>query len=905
MRDQTGQLWRGTSTTVRSLWDSSRVVQWRRLAAKGRDDPRSGAIVLLVGMALATLLIVLVDDIVGPLPNPGLIYLPVIAMLAYHWGWRYATMAAILEIMLVYYLFTPPRGPVKSLTPMSIAQIVTLAATTAFMLGIVQLARARRTQSEREAGRFAALNHVGTALTSELDESRLLHLIAQTARELTGAQFAAFTVRPVDHLGQPLVPSEGNFFHLAAVVGVTPQQEEQFRKTPLGGEGLLAPIFRHGVPVRVPDALATLYRSEENKAPVGAGPTIQAARNAARNLAVAFARGDAPVTTLRSLGVPHGHPVIRSFLGAPLLDRSGQVRGGLLLGHSEPAQFTPEDEALLVGLAAQAAVALDNVRLYRAAQEQAQELDTIFESIADGITLVDGVGQVLRENGSARHLRKMLVQSSSDAAEPERLLREVAMRTLQTGAPDQGSQITISDGHEEARDYLVNAFPFQRIPSARSIWRDRASAADVPGSDGAGAVVVWRDVTEARRLLAERQAHAEADARRALLQTLIDELPSAVYLVRGTDARLVLANRATTDLWGAPWPPGQPMQDFLMACGTRIIRVDGQPLLPDEYATLRAVRMDAAVHQHQEIIRHQDGTTLPVLVNAVGLDPLVLDWSRTDESSTAGAPEPVALVVHQDVTALKAAERLKDEFIGIAAHELRNPLAALKGFAEMLAIQTARGKGPELADWQLEAVEAIDQAATRLAELTDDLLDVTRLQAGRMELRIEPNDIAALARRVATRAQVTAPNHVIAIHTEAEHIIVCIDVRRMEQVLTNLLNNAIKYSPEGGEVLLTIRRDQADGVAEISVQDHGIGIPAAQQARIFGRFVRADNANERGIKGTGLGLYLTRELVERHGGQVWFESEEDQGSTFFVTLPLGQHETAPAENPPHSASSTR
>src|SRR5450759_2967854 len=116
------------------------------------------------------------------------------------------------------------------------------------------------------AERFAALSRVGTALMSELDEARLLHLIAETACDLTGATFAAFTLRPVNEEGQPLVPSEGNLFHLAAVVGVTPEQEALFRHMPLGGEGLLAPILRYGVPVRVANALTFIHRLEHSQA---------------------------------------------------------------------------------------------------------------------------------------------------------------------------------------------------------------------------------------------------------------------------------------------------------------------------------------------------------------------------------------------------------------------------------------------------------------------------------------------------------------------------------------------------------------------------------------------------------------------------------------------------------------
>jgi signal transduction histidine kinase len=235
---------------------------------------------------------------------------------------------------------------------------------------------------------------------------------------------------------------------------------------------------------------------------------------------------------------------------------------------------------------------------------------------------------------------------------------------------------------------------------------------------------------------------------------------------------------------------------------------------------------------------------------------------------------------------MKEAERLKDEFIAIAAHELRNPLAVLKSYAQALLFQARRGRGYELADWQREALQNIDLATHRLVDLTEELLDVTRLQAGQLALHPEPTDLVALIRRVAARLQVTTERHPIAIHATQEHIVAEADPLRIEQVLGNLITNAIKYSPEGGRIDLTLREDPQADTIELCVEDQGIGIPAHQQARIFGRFERADNARK--IDGTGLGLYICRALVEQHGGRIWFESLEDQGSTFFIALPMDQ-----------------
>ncbi|MGE5335427.1 MAG: ATP-binding protein [Nitrososphaerota archaeon] len=886
-------------------------------------EPYSGTVTLIAGSAFITLLMLLSRQFFQ-VPNLGAIYIPLIAMLAYYWRWRLAIAACVVQLLTIYFLLIPPNIGFKELDSHMAVQLLVLAGISMYVLMLVQLARNRRYAAEREVGRFAALNAVGTALSGEMHEAQLLDLIARTACDLTGAGFAAFTLRPVDAMGQPVGPAEGNHFHLAAVVGTTPEQEEMFRRVPLGGEGLLAPIFRHGVTVRIDDALALLPASHQgslayaasassaaahhraNPAPEGSASTAErreSPRDAARRQASAYAQGDVSANDLRAVGVPRGHPSVRSFLGAPLLDREGVVRGGLLLGHSEPERFTKDDETLLNALAAQAAVALENTRLYHNAQSQAEELSAVFESITDGVMVYDHQGNLLHDNHAAMDIRA-LMPPHKDAPKGNPSITEVfsqleldgneAEHRAQQGSPGGHSAhvpFSLADAHGESHEYVVSVSPLQAMSADKGFAVLTQTGNDGSALEVGGTVVVWHEVTETRKLLAEQQARAGAEARRTLLQKVIDELPSAVYMVRGRDARLVLANHAAVEAWGAHWEDGQAMGDFLASSGAQVVSSGGRPLDISELATAQAVRTGEPIRHYQEVIRRPDGTSLPVLLNAVALDPHMLGDTNpsVSDARSPSAPERLALVVLQDVTAIKEAERVKDEFIAIAAHELKTPMAAVKGYANMLVRQTEHEDGSAMEQWQVEALETIDQATNRLVELTEDLLDVARLQAERLQLHIEPHDLMALARRVLKRYQMMASDrHKLSLVANDEFVVAALDVRRTEQIVGNLLSNAIKYSPEGGAVTVTVEQDEQAGVAKLLVSDQGIGIPAHQQAILFNRFARADNARERGITGTGLGLYLCRELAELQGGQLWFSSEEGVGSTFFLMLPLAE-----------------
>ncbi len=410
---------------------------------------------------------------------------------------------------------------------------------------------------------------------------------------------------------------------------------------------------------------------------------------------------------------------------------------------------------------------------------------------------------------------------------------------------------------------------------------------------GEPTAILEMDRNSSKRLYLE-QAYTPAQVQvlreRTFLQQVLDTLPSGIAVVHGQDARLLLANQETARVWGAVWPIGQPMQAFLKMHHILLNDVQGRSLAPEHWAALRALRSGETVRQQQEVIRQPSGASLPILVNAVPLASAYWQSLGADRSSPSSSPdqqeEPLALVIYQDVRLLKEAEAFKEEFIGITAHELRQPLAVLKGSVGTLLVQTARGHGAQLADWQQEILRELDLATDRLIDLTDDLLDVSRLQSGRLSLHRVLTDLASLTRRVVERFQQAATQHQVTFSTTEVNMPALIDPRRIEQVLTNLLANALKYSPQGGPVSVVLEKNVARLMAEIRVKDAGMGIPARQQAHIFGRFMRADNAQAAGISGTGLGLYLCRALVEQHGGQIWFESTEGVGSTFFLTLPL-------------------
>jgi signal transduction histidine kinase len=237
-------------------------------------------------------------------------------------------------------------------------------------------------------------------------------------------------------------------------------------------------------------------------------------------------------------------------------------------------------------------------------------------------------------------------------------------------------------------------------------------------------------------------------------------------------------------------------------------------------------------------------------------------------------------------------EREKDEFLSTAAHDLKSPLTTIKGFTQLLRRQLKR-HGVLEAERAEDALQHIEKTATRLAQLITELQDITLIRAGQpLTLQLAPTDLTQLTRDAVEQIEQTIDSHRIELTLPPEQIVLIGDSSRLQRVLSNLLSNAVKYSPLDTSITVSVAREgnEHDAAAAITVVDQGIGIPPTDLPYIFDRFSRGSNVTE-DTAGTGIGLASVRQIVEQHRGTMSVESQEGEGSTFRVWLPL----TPPAE----------
>ncbi|HEX2988332.1 MAG TPA: GAF domain-containing sensor histidine kinase [Chloroflexota bacterium] len=277
------------------------------------------------------------------------------------------------------------------------------------------------------------------------------------------------------------------------------------------------------------------------------------------------------------------------------------------------------------------------------------------------------------------------------------------------------------------------------------------------------------------------------------------------------------------------------------------------------------------------------------VIHVFSLKPNVYDEEKLNLFSLVAAKLGNYLAHVNRNRVMQEYDRERDSFMGEVIHELKNPLTSATGFTQLLLRQRQKA-GAVDREKETEMLERVYQQLLRVVQLADSVLDVTKIRAGWMALERERVDLGELARRVAETAQATAESNKIVVEVSGD-CTVWGDEGRLEQVLQNLLSNAVKFSPAGGYIWVRTAFDEVTEKVTVSVKDQGVGIPIEQQQRLFERYFRADTATKRRIGGSGLGLYISSEIVRRHGGRIHVQSEIGKGSTFSFSLPAAKMES--------------
>ncbi len=574
-------------------------------------------------------------------------------------------------------------------------------------------------------------------------------------------------------------------------------------------------------------------------------------------------------------------------IAVPLVARN-HIVGAVTLAWAESGRVYDEaDVELAEELARRAALAVDNARLYRAEQEAAArvtflaEVGQVLASSLDYETTLKRVAELsvprladwcivdmLDETGGLRRLTVAHPDSAAVLAErvaSRRIDPEGTFgvpKALRTGLPDLVPELTA-----EMLDEVWREDPEAKSASADRRPRSLMSVPLIARGRVLGAISF---VSDGERSFGEKDlADASELARRAAIS--VDNARLFYEAERRGDAARVLAyvgdgvflldregivrlwNRAAETITG-------------LAAGD----VVGRPVAD-------AVPGWSAVSEHVPI------APAPGARGRAESLPLELpDRELWLSISGVGFPEGT-VYAFRDLTEERALEELKSDFVSTVSHELRTPLAAIYGSA-----QTLRRRDLALEHEQRDQLlGVVATEADRLARTVDDILWTSRLDSGSLRIAIDSCDARALADEVVSAAETHLPENIeLALAAPDDLPPVAGDPDKVRQVLSNLVDNAVKYSPDGGHVGVQLSR--RNGMVRFAVRDHGLGIPALEQNRIFDKFYRLDPEMTRGVGGTGLGLYICRELVRRMNGRIWVESNDGDGSTFAFELPVAQ-----------------
>jgi excisionase family DNA binding protein/PAS domain S-box-containing protein len=617
----------------------------------------------------------------------------------------------------------------------------------------------------------------------------------------------------------------------------------------------------------------------------------------------------------------------RSYLAVPLSWRGAKI-GMLEVDSVAPQAFSAGDLALLVKVALALSGSVALARLYAAmqadvsARKQAElelkashdQLAIILGGVADGITAQDRSGRLVYANDAAALASGYASAEALLATQPEPILHKYMMLD-DSGAP----------------------FPLDQLPGRRALQGEANPSATIrfrPAEGGeerwaivgaravldeAGtpqlAISIFRDVTAQKRAELHQRFLTAASA---VLASSLDSLATLENLARLTVPTLgdwcvvdmlqddgairpVAIAHADPSKAAIAWEmlrryPVDPAAPYGTGHVLRTGEPELVPLVPDE--VLRSVAHDEAHFALLRALGLHSTICVPLLIDgrAVGTIALVrsdpLQRYGADDLALAEELARRAAVALENAQLYARAERARelaeealrqrDMFFSVAAHELRTPLTSLLGQAQLLQRRGAREGS--LSERDQRSVEVVVSQAQRLNRLVLALLDLARIEQGRLSIDPAPLDLGALTRRVLGEIQPLMERYTLEASLPDRPLVVLGDELRLEQVLQNLIANGLRYSHEGSVVAVRLERNGESAL--LSVSDQGIGIPAEALPQLFQRFFRAENASAHHRSGLGIGLYVVKEIVALHGGAVAAESVEGQGTTFRVRLPL-------------------
>ncbi len=555
------------------------------------------------------------------------------------------------------------------------------------------------------------------------------------------------------------------------------------------------------------------------------------------------------------LGLP-----LRSALAVPLLSRRGVV-GVLTLAHEQPGHFHQEHVSLLQAIASQAAIAIENAHLYALERRRANEFVALN-------TLTREIGLINRSTDLFDRLPQLIRRALNYPIVTLWLHHDKQLRLASIAGQDTtlrlNSDLLRNPG--DPRAAALALAPQQVAETGQPAQVSGGLEGDLTAGSALAVPMYWNAKISGVLAVHSLKPGAFQENDRVLLETLAAQIVSALERIQLFESVESEQRRLAAILRAAADPilvlDSDDHVQLLNPAAQKLF--NGAQLRPGSLLPLD--HGFAAFSQHVSQA-HPSGATREFA------------WpdGRTVEVTVSPAPDGARVVTLNDVSRFKELERVKNEFIATASHELKTPLTSIIGYNDLIT------KTGALTPNQTKFVERVRHASSNMLELVQDLVELARMDM-HLELKMEPADLRLLAAQVVEELRDVAAARSLALDLDlgTEPGVVRVDPVRMRQVIRNLLSNAIKYSPAGGTITVAIQPSR-DTLA-LRITDTGLGIPAADLPYIFDKFYRVQTTATQDIEGSGLGLAIVKAIVEQHGGQVTAESVEDKGSTFTVTL---------------------